>query len=127
VRLDDSAADFHAVVRDEWQMGVDTYAETVDFTASHAASSVELSGTTSWANTFRFWDETIAVDQAPFAKVRGSRVPEGGRPTITPLAGRAFFNPDELVILLDLVNAPGTVTHGLARVLGAGARLVAVP
>jgi hypothetical protein len=126
VQLDDSAADLHEVLHYSAVMGVDTYSDELDLTASHAASSVELAGTTGWANTFRSWHETITVNQVPLANVSGSSVPEGDQPTITPVSGPLAFTSDQLAILRDLVNAPGTVRGDLARVLGAGAFLVRI-
>jgi hypothetical protein len=126
VQLDDSAADLHEVLHRSGMMGVDTYSDELDLTASHAGSIVELTGTTGWFNTFRSWDETITVNQVPFAKVGGSLVPEGDQPTIASLGGPLAFTGEQLAILRDLVNAPGTVGGGLARVLGAGRRLVGI-
>ncbi|HEX4573773.1 MAG TPA: hypothetical protein VH158_01480 [Gemmatimonadales bacterium] len=126
VQLDDSAADYHEVLHYSAMMGVDTYSDGLDLTASHAGSIAELKGSTGRFNTGRSWDETVTVDDVPLAKVGGILIPDGGQPTITPADGRLFFTSEELAILRDFVNAPATVRGGLYRVLGAGAHLVRI-
>jgi len=126
VQLDDAAADLHAVLHHAAQMGVDTYSDDLDLSVQHAAGSAELKGSVGWANTLRSWDEIVSVNDAPFAKVGGSFVPENEGPSISPIGGRFFFTGEERRILLDFVGAPNSIRAGLAGVLGAGAHLVRI-
>ncbi|PYO90170.1 MAG: hypothetical protein DMD58_07475 [Gemmatimonadetes bacterium] len=126
VQLDDSAADLHAVLHHAAEMGVDTYGDDLDLSVQHAAGSAELKGSVGWANTLRSWDEIVLVNDAPFAKVGGSFVPENEGPSISPIGGRPFFTDEERRVLLDFVGAPNSIRAGLAGVLGAGARLVRI-
>ena len=126
VQLDDSAADLHAVLHHAAEMGVDTYGDDLDLSVQHAAGSAELKGSVGWANTLRSWDEIVLVNDAPFAKVGGSFVPENEGPSISPIGGRFFFTGEERRILLDFVGAPNSIRAGLAGVLGAGAHLVRI-
>jgi len=107
-------------------MGVDTYYEDVDLTVHDAALRAELKGSAGWFNTFRSWDEIVAINDVPFAKVGGSMVPEDEGPRITPQGGRPFFSSIERQILLDFVAAPDSIRAGLGGVLGAGAHLVKI-
>ena len=126
VQLDDAAADLHAVLHHAAQMGVDTYSDDLDLSVQHAAGSAELKGSVGWANTLRSWDEIVSVNDAPFAKVGGSFVPENEGPSISPIGGRFFFTGEERRVLLDFVGAPDSIRAGLAGVLGAGAHLVRI-
>jgi len=126
VQLDDAAADVHAVLHRAAQMGVDTYSDDLDLSVQHAAGSAELKGSVGWANTLRSWDEIVSVNDAPFAKVGGSFVPENEGPSISPIGGRFFFTGEERRVLLDFVGAPDSIRAGLAGVLGAGAHLVRI-
>src|SRR6266566_623990 len=126
VQLDDSAADVHAVLHHAAYMGVDTYSDDLDLSVQHAAGSAELKGSVGWANTLRSWDEIVSVNDAPFAKVGGSFVPENEGPSISPIGGRLFFTGEERRVLLDFMGAPDSIRAGLAGVLGAGAHLVRI-
>ena len=126
VQLDDSAADVHAVLHHAAYMGVDTYSDDLDLSVQHAAGSAELKGSVGWANTLRSWDEIVSVNDAPFAKVGGSFVPENEGPSISPIGGRFFFTGEERRVLLDFVGAPDSIRAGLAGVLGAGTHLVRI-
>jgi hypothetical protein len=126
LQLDDSAADVHTVLHHAAVMGVDTYSDDVDLSVRHAVLSAELKGSVGWFNTFRSWDEIVSVNGVALAKVGGSAVPDTEGPTITPLGGPLFLTDEERQILLDFVDAPGTIQHGLAGVLGAGAHLVSI-
>jgi|GEM_PF-2883744 len=126
VQLDDSAADLHAVLHHTAEMGVDTYYEDVDLTVHDAALRAELKGSAGWFNAFRSWDEIVAINDVPFAKVGGSMVPAGEGPRITPAGGRLFFTRNERQVLLDFVGAPDSIRAGLGGVLGAGAHLVRI-
>ncbi len=127
VQLDDSAADLHVVLHHQAEMGVDTYSDDLDLSVQHAAGSAELKGSVGWFNTFRSWDEVVSLNDAPFAKVGGSVVPENEGPRITPIGGRLFFTGEERRVLLDFVGAPDSIHAGLSGVLGAGAHLVRIP
>src|SRR2546423_1009548 len=83
-------------------------------------------GPVGWFNTLRSWDEIVSVNGVPLAKVGGSAVPDTEGPTLTPLGGPLFLMSEERQILLDFIGAPGTIQHGLAAVLGAGAHLVTI-
>jgi len=126
LQLDASAADLHAVLHHAAVMGVDTYSDDLDLSVRHAALSAELKGSVGWFNTLRSWDEIVSVNGVPLAKVGGSAVPDTEGPTITPLGRPIFLTSEERQILLDFVGAPGTIQHGLAAVLGAGAHLVTI-
>ena len=124
VALDDSAADVHELLQDSGEMGVDTHADDLDLTVHHGPLAVELKGTTDWANTLVSWDETMTVNNVPFAKVSGNWVPQGSQPTITPLSSMLFFTSDERQLVLDVVAAPDTISLELYYLLGAPTRLV---
>ena len=126
VQLDDSATDLHVVLHHTAEMGVDTYYEDVDLSVHDAALRAELKGSAGWFNTFRSWDEIVAINDVPFAKVGGSMVPEDEGPRITPEGGRLFFTRNERQVLLDFVAAPDSIRAGLGGVLGAGAHLVRI-
>jgi len=126
LQLDDSAAGLHAVLHHAPVMGVDTYSDDLDLSVRHATLSAELKGSVGWFNTLRSWDEIVSVNAVPLAKVGGSVVPDTEGPTITPLGRSLFLTSEERQILLDFVGAPGTIQHGLAAVLGAGAHLVTI-
>lgn len=117
VQLDDSAADLHAVLQHEAQMGVDTYSDDRDLTVHGAALSAELKGSVGWFNTFRSWDEIISFDDVPVAKVNDG-------PTITPVGGLPPFTVGQRQVLLSFVSAPDSIIAGVGGVLGAGAHLV---
>jgi hypothetical protein len=126
VQLDDSAADLHAVLHHTAEMGVDTYYESVDLSVHDAALRAELKGSAGWFNTFRSWNEIVAINDVPFAKVGGSMVPGDEGPSITPQGARLFFTSNERQVLLDFVAAPDSIRAGLGGVLGAGVRLVRI-
>ncbi len=125
-QIDDAAADLHEVLHHAAQMGVDTYYEDLDLSVQHASGSAELKGSVGWFNTFRSWDEIVSVNDEPFAKVRGSVVPDSEGPTITPIGGQLFFTGEQRQVLLDFVGTPGAIRAGLAGVMGAGASLVRI-
>jgi hypothetical protein len=127
VQLDDSTADVHEVLHDTEERGVDTYSDDLDLTVRRGSLAVQLTGSTAWANTFVSWNEILAVNAIPFAKVTGSVVPQGNQPTITPLAGMPFFMSEQRQLVLDVVATPDTISRSLYRVLSASARLVSTP
>jgi hypothetical protein len=127
VQLDDSAADLHEVLHDTEERGVDTYSDDLDLTVRRGSLAVQLTGSTGWANTFVSWNEILAVNAIPFAKVTGSVVPQGTQPTITPLSGMPFFTSEQRQLVLDVVATPDTISRSLYRVLSASARLVSTP
>lgn len=127
VQLDDSAADLHEVLHDTEERGVDTYSDDLDFTVRRGSLAVQLTGSTGWANAFVSWNEILAVNAIPFAKVTGSVVPQGNQPTITPLSGMPFFTREQRQLVFDVVATPDTISRSLYRVLSASARLVSTP
>jgi hypothetical protein len=127
VQLDDSAADLHEVLHDSAEMGVDTHSDNLDLAVRRGSLAVTLTGSTGWFNTLVSWDETLTVNDIPFAKVTGSAVPQGNQPTITPLSGTLFLTGEQRQLVLDIVATPATISWSLYRVLGAAAWLVSVP
>ena len=125
LQLDDSAAGFHAMLHDAWQMGVDTYSDSIDLTVSGAGETIDLAGSTGWFNTYRSWDERVTVDGQPLAAVGGSMVPDGGQPTITSLQPAPLTGAEQQLIR-DLVAEPGDLSQNLSRLLGLGGHLVPI-
>jgi hypothetical protein len=125
LQLDDSAAGLHVVLSDSAQMGVDTFNEELDLTLDDAGTTLELAGSTGWFNTLRSWDDTVTLNQVPLARVAGSRVPEGGEPTITPLVARSL-TVDERQLITAAMAAPTALGLDPSRVLGAGRGLVPI-
>lgn len=126
LQLDDTATGRRAVLHHEAAMGVDTYSDAVDLSIAQGAGRAQLTGSVAWFNTFRSWDETVSVDDVPFAKVGGSLVADDQGPAITPLGDQLFFTSDQRGVLLDFVNAPAMISGGLGAVLSAGGRLVRI-
>ncbi len=117
-QVDDSARDCHAALEESAQHGVDTYYDEVGVALRKNDLTLQLQGSSAWANTLQSWDEVVTVNSVFFARVQGHMV--HGGPTITP----PTLTNEERHLVLDVVNTPGVVGSGLGSVLGVALRLV---
>lgn len=115
-------ADVRESLADTIAQGVDTYSRQVDFTVRHGSLTAELTGGYGWFNTLESWNETVRLNAVPFATVSGNSTP----PVITPVYPMMRFTSSQRQMVLDLVNAPGTLESVLGGLLNVPKRLLGV-